>query len=134
MSQIADAPSTLIAAADLADVAPPAPVGQRDHPFVLQARRHARDVLMSTHRLGAKTGDTSPDATISLALQITLATAIGDGVEPIAAYNALIGAFAWAVCRVPPEQRQDLLGTMVKNVIEAVGQFDDSPKPEPSIN
>ena len=111
----------------------PAPAN-RDHPFVLQGRRHARELLMSTHRLGAMTGDKEPKSTISFAMQIVLWTAISDGVEPVEVYNALIGAMIWAICRAPEEQRQGLLTEIVKNVVEGLGNYPEMPRAENETN
>lgn len=53
---------------------------------------------------------------LSTTLQLTVSAALTDGFYPQEAYGAITGLVAWAIIRLPPEDRQGLLAEIVKSV------------------
>lgn len=97
-----------------------------DHPFLLQGRRHARDVIESAARIGRATGDEQVTAVVSTSLQLVLSAALVDGVDPHEAYSGLAGAIAWAVCRLPEEGRAGVLQAIVAEVVKHMAEVSAS--------
>ena len=91
-----------------------------DHPLLLQGRRHARDVIASGDRIGRLAGDTSRASCLSTGLQLVMSAAMVDGEDPQDVYAALINTVAWAVCRLPKDDRIGVLSAMVKEAAEKI--------------
>lgn len=105
-----------------------------DHPLLIQGRRHARDVTESAARIVRLSQDSKSaeaSATLSTALQLVLSAALVDGFDPHEAYTGLAGALAWAVGRLPPEDRQGVLTSIVASVVD---QMKTQAMCEPSLN
>jgi hypothetical protein len=84
-----------------------------NHPALIQGRRHSREVMEAAARAvrqaqEAKTADAA--STLSTALQMVISSALVDGFAPREAYAALAGALAWAVCRLPSDERLGVRG------------------------
>jgi hypothetical protein len=92
-----------------------------DHPAAVQGRRHSRDVLASAARVvkvAAETRQADAASTLATALQLVLTTALVDGFDAQEVYGALAGAVAFAVMRLPEDQRFGVLTAMTTEVVD----------------
>lgn len=100
-----------------------------EHPLYPRGRRQARDVITTAEAIGRRAGDEARASALSMALQLILSAALVDGDAPHDAYEALIFAVAWAVCRLPRDDRPGVLAAIVGEIASRVRDFPDLPSP-----
>lgn len=98
---------------DLAEFTP-------DHPLLVQGRRHAREAIYSAERFGRQNGGADKASTVSVALQFVMSAALVDGTDPALAYGGLAGCVAWALNKVPMEDRPIVLQGLLQAIAERV--------------
>lgn len=91
-----------------------------ESPLLIQGRRHAREAIYSAERYGLKNGSGDKASTVSLALQFVMSAAMVDGTDPAFTYGGLAGAVAWALNKLPMEDRPVVLQGLLQAIADRV--------------